>query len=105
MHPPTSLLRAEDNAAMIAAVNTASPDILWVQKTAPKQEKWLIEHRDHLLVGAEGAVGAAFDFFAETVNRSPTIFRRFGFQWLPLSCSAKSQALAQDIYFCTDISC
>ena len=81
--PSKSAFSAEDNAAMIAAVNTASPDILWVGMTAPKQEKWLIEHRDHLLVGAAGAVGAAFDFFAETVNRSPTIFRRFGLEWLP----------------------
>jgi N-acetylglucosaminyldiphosphoundecaprenol N-acetyl-beta-D-mannosaminyltransferase len=74
---------AEDNAVMIAAINATSPDLLWVGMTAPKQEKWLIEHRDQLQVGVAGAVGAAFDFFAGTVKRSPAIFRKLGLEWLP----------------------
>lgn len=73
----------EDNAAMVAAVNAASPDILWVGMTAPKQEKWLAAHRASLNVGAAGAVGAAFDFFAGTVKRSPKVFRTLGLEWLP----------------------
>jgi len=72
-----------DNAAMIAAVNAASPDLLWVGMTAPKQEKWLAAHRDQLNVGAAGAVGAAFDFFAGTVKRSHPVFRQLGLEWLP----------------------
>ncbi|MGH1454588.1 MAG: WecB/TagA/CpsF family glycosyltransferase [Paracoccaceae bacterium] len=71
-----------DNAAMIAAVNAASPDLLWVGMTAPKQEKWLAAHRDQLNVGAAGAVGAAFDFFAGTVKRSPLILQKMGLEWL-----------------------
>lgn len=34
----------EDNQAMIAAVNRAQPDLLWVGMTAPKQEKWAYAH-------------------------------------------------------------
>ena len=30
----------EDNAAIIAAINAADPDLLWIGMTAPKQEKW-----------------------------------------------------------------
>jgi len=73
----------EDNTAMIAAVNAARPDVLWVGMTAPKQEKWLSMHRANLKVGAAGAVGAAFDFFAGTVKRSPKVFRVLGLEWLP----------------------
>ncbi len=72
-----------DNTAMIAAVNAASPDLLWVGMTAPKQEKWIAQHRDDLNVGAAGAIGAAFDFFAGTVKRSHPIFRKTGLEWLP----------------------
>ena len=74
---------AEDDAAMVAAVNAARPDMLWVAMTAPKQEKWLAAYRGDLEVGAAGAVGAAFDFFAGTVKRSPRFFRLIGLEWLP----------------------
>ena len=31
----------EDNAAIVAAINEANPDLLWIGMTAPKQEKWI----------------------------------------------------------------
>ena len=56
----------EDNQAMIAAVNRAQPDLLWVGMTAPKQEKWTYAHLKELEVnGPIGTIGAVFDFFAE----------------------------------------
>ena len=56
----------EDNQAMIAAVNQAQPDLLWVGMTAPKQEKWTYAHLKELEVnGPIGTIGAVFDFFAE----------------------------------------
>ena len=38
----------EENNAMISAVNSFSPDVLFVGMTAPKQEKWVHENRDKL---------------------------------------------------------
>lgn len=73
----------EENAAMIDAVNAAQPDVLWVGMTAPKQEKWIAANRSQLNVGVAGAIGAAFDFFAGTVKRSPRVFRALGLEWLP----------------------
>ncbi|MEA3545405.1 MAG: WecB/TagA/CpsF family glycosyltransferase [Thermodesulfobacteriota bacterium] len=55
---------------MIAAINRARPDILWVGMTAPKQEKWLCLNRDKLKVPFAGAIGAVFDFYAGTKQRS-----------------------------------
>lgn len=31
----------EDNVAIVAAINEANPDLLWIGMTAPKQEKWI----------------------------------------------------------------
>lgn len=73
----------QETAAMISAINSAQPDVLWVGMTAPKQEKWIAQHRSQLKVGSAGAVGAAFDFFAGTVKRSPKVFRSLGLEWLP----------------------
>ena len=74
---------ADDDAAMIAAVNAARPDVLWVGMTAPKQEKWIYRNRDRLDVPFIGAIGAAFDFYAGTKKRAPAWVGRVGLEWLP----------------------
>lgn len=74
---------AEDDERMIAAINAAKPDVLWVGMTAPKQEKWIMRHRDRLDVGFIGAIGAVFDFYAGNVKRSHPVFQRLGLEWLP----------------------
>lgn len=73
----------EDDEQMIAAINAARPDVLWVGMTAPKQEKWIMRNRDRLDVGFIGAIGAVFDFYAGNVKRSHPIFQRLGLEWLP----------------------
>lgn len=70
-------------AEMIAAINVAAPDVLWVGMTAPKQEKWIHENRSRLKVKFAGAIGAVFDFYTGRVNRSPIIFQKLGLEWLP----------------------
>lgn len=72
-----------ENDAMVDAINVANPDVLWVGLTAPKQEKWLHDHRARLQVRFAGAVGAVFDFFAGKVVRSHAVFQRLGLEWLP----------------------
>ena len=73
----------EENAAMVEAINRTRPDVLWVGMTAPKQEKWVHEHRDQLEVRFIGPVGAVFDFFIGRVQRSHPLFQRMGLEWLP----------------------
>jgi N-acetylglucosaminyldiphosphoundecaprenol N-acetyl-beta-D-mannosaminyltransferase len=72
-----------ENDAMVDAINVANPDVLWVGLTAPKQEKWMHDHRARLQVSFAGAVGAVFDFFAGTVVRPHLVFQRLGLEWLP----------------------
>ncbi len=73
----------ENNREMVAAVNAAQPDVLWVGMTAPKQEKWICENRDKLQVPLIGAIGAVFDFYAGTKKRSRVFWQRLGLEWLP----------------------
>lgn len=79
--PFVEAFTAQENKAIIDAVNAAAPDVLWVGMTAPKQEKWLAEHQMSLQVGVAGAVGAAFDFFAGTVKRPPILFQKLNLEW------------------------
>jgi len=72
----------EENALMIEAINEARPDVLWVGMTAPKQEKWIYENRARLQVPFISAVGAVFDFYAGTAERSPLIWQNLGMEWL-----------------------
>lgn len=74
---------SDENEAMITAINSARPDVLWVGMTAPKQEKWIFEHHDKLEVKFAAAVGAVFDFYTGKVKRSHPIFQRLGLEWLP----------------------
>ncbi len=73
----------DDNKQMIEAVNKAKPDVLWVGMTAPKQEKWIYQNRNHLDVKFIGPIGAVFDFFTGNIKRSHPFFLKTGLEWLP----------------------
>lgn len=74
---------SEELDEMIASINAAQPDVLWVGMTAPKQEKWIHQNRHRLQVKFIGAVGAVFDFYTGRVQRSHPVFQRLGLEWLP----------------------
>lgn len=73
----------EDNRAIIDAINTADPDLLWIGMTAPKQEKWTWSHWDELNIHCHvGTIGAVFDFFAGTAKRAPIWWQKHSLEWL-----------------------
>lgn len=72
-----------DVKTMLAEINQAKPDVLWVGMTAPKQEIWIEENRDRLEVPVVVGVGAVFDFFTGNVRRSHPVFQKAGLEWLP----------------------
>ena len=73
---------ADENAAMISAINQFQPDVLMIGMTAPKQEKWAYQHYNELQVGHICCIGAVFDFYAGTVQRAPHWMIRLGLEWL-----------------------
>jgi N-acetylglucosaminyldiphosphoundecaprenol N-acetyl-beta-D-mannosaminyltransferase len=80
--PPYGLWSVEENQRILATINRAKPDILWVGMTAPKQEKWVEENRRNLDVPLIGSVGAVFDFYAGTHRRAPQWMCRVGLEWI-----------------------
>jgi len=81
--PFREVFTEEENRVMITAVNSFAPEALFVGMTAPKQEKWVHEHRDMLSAPLICPVGAVFDFYAGTVRRSGEFWIRMGLEWLP----------------------
>ena len=74
---------AEDNRAIVEAINQANPDLLWIGMTAPKQEKWAYSHWKELDIHCHcGTIGAVFDFFAGTAKRAPIWWQRHSLEWL-----------------------
>lgn len=73
----------EDNAAIIQAVNDFGPDVLFVGMTAPKQEKWLHQHKAALDTKVGCSIGAVFDFYAGTVVRPSQFWIDIHLEWLP----------------------
>jgi N-acetylglucosaminyldiphosphoundecaprenol N-acetyl-beta-D-mannosaminyltransferase len=72
-----------DSQKMIQEVNDFKPDILFVGMTAPKQEKWVTQHKQELDATIKVSIGAVFDFYAGTVERSSSFWINIGLEWLP----------------------
>ena len=73
----------QDTDAMVAAINSATPDVLWVGMTSPKQDLWIYTNRGRLGVKFAAGVGAVFDFYTGRVKRSSPVFQKAGLEWLP----------------------
>jgi N-acetylglucosaminyldiphosphoundecaprenol N-acetyl-beta-D-mannosaminyltransferase len=80
--PPFRALTADEDADVVARVNAAAPDIVWVGLSTPKQERWMSEHRDRLTAAVCVGVGAAFDFHAGLKPQAPTWMQHSGLEWL-----------------------
>jgi N-acetylglucosaminyldiphosphoundecaprenol N-acetyl-beta-D-mannosaminyltransferase len=80
--PPFRPLTAGEDAEMVSQLNAAKPDVIWVGLGAPKQERWMFEHRDLLSAPVLVGVGAAFDFHTGRVAQAPVWMREHGLEWL-----------------------
>lgn len=79
--PPFRPLTEEEDAQAIQRINESGAAIVWVGLGAPKQEKWMYEHRGKINALMLG-VGAGFDFHAGTVKRAPAWMRNHYLEWL-----------------------
>lgn len=64
----------------IDKINSLNVDFLWVGLGAPKQEKWMYEHKNKigaLMIG----VGAGFDYFSGNINRAPKWMQNNNLEW------------------------
>jgi exopolysaccharide biosynthesis WecB/TagA/CpsF family protein len=80
--PPFRKLSQDETSEIINNINHAKPDIIWIGLGAPKQEKWMEDNWSKLKPALLMGVGAAFDFNAGTIKRSPPIYTKLGIEWL-----------------------
>jgi exopolysaccharide biosynthesis WecB/TagA/CpsF family protein len=75
--------RAEEQAGIIAEINAARTDILWVGMGAPRELAFVIRNRDRLNnVGLVKTSGGLFDFVAGRNARAPSWMQAAGLEWL-----------------------
>lgn len=66
-------------------ISTIKPDIVFLAFGAPKQEEWLVNHRDLLAknqVKLAMVVGGSFDFLLNKVKRAPFLWQKLHGEWL-----------------------
>jgi N-acetylglucosaminyldiphosphoundecaprenol N-acetyl-beta-D-mannosaminyltransferase len=80
--PPFRPLTPEEDRADIERILSSRADIVFVSLGAPKQERWMAEHRAKLPGVVMLGVGAAFDFHAGRVRQAPPWMRKSGLEWL-----------------------
>jgi N-acetylglucosaminyldiphosphoundecaprenol N-acetyl-beta-D-mannosaminyltransferase len=80
--PPFRKLTFHEEAEVLQHVNEASPHILWVGLSTPKQERFMAQYVDRLQVPLLVGVGAAFDYHTGRIRDCPNWVKRAGLQWL-----------------------
>ena len=79
--PPFRDLTQDEDEEIVRRINESGADFVWVALGAPKQEKWMYDHRNRiggLMIG----VGAAFDFIAGTTKRAPIWMQKLCLEWV-----------------------
>jgi N-acetylglucosaminyldiphosphoundecaprenol N-acetyl-beta-D-mannosaminyltransferase len=79
--PPFRPLEDHEDDAIVAQINAADPDIVWVGLSTPKQERWMAEHIGRVKAPVFVGVGAAFDFHAGLKRQAPRWMQRSGLEW------------------------
>ena len=72
----------DEEIEMVARINAANVDFLWVGLGAPRQEQWIHRNLHRLTVPVCIGVGAAFDFHAGSIARAPSWMQSAGLEWL-----------------------
>lgn len=72
---------AEETPAVVEAINASGADILLVALGAPRQERFIADHRAALAPSVAMGVGGLFDFYSGRIPRAPILLRRARLEW------------------------
>ena len=72
----------EDQPEIVARINAAKPDILFVALGNPKEELWMGRNCAKLDAGVVIGIGGTFNFIAGKVKRAPKWMQRCGLEWI-----------------------
>lgn len=80
--PPFRPLTEAEDADVVQRIQDSGADLVWVGLSTPKQERWMVAHRDRLDAPVLLGVGAAFDFHTGRVRQAPAWMQQRGLEWL-----------------------
>jgi len=72
----------KDEGPVVEKINAVHPDVLFVCLGAPKQERFMVNHRHELQVKLMAGLGGSLDSFAGTVKRAPKWMIDLSLEWL-----------------------
>ncbi len=81
MSPPFRQLSEAEDDNIVRHITNSGVRWLFVGLGCPKQEAWILNHRDRVPVVMLG-VGAAFDFIARSKPQAPRWMMRNGLEWV-----------------------
>jgi N-acetylglucosaminyldiphosphoundecaprenol N-acetyl-beta-D-mannosaminyltransferase len=84
--PPFRPLEPSEQHALERQLEAASPDIVWVGLSTPKQEKFMAANFQRLPGKIMVGVGAAFDIHTGHVKDAPRWIKDAGLQWAHRLC-------------------
>lgn len=71
-----------DDETLVAGINAAAPDVLWVGMGDPRQALWAEAWRQHLQASLILTCGGMFKIVSGELNRLPPQWRRRGCEWV-----------------------
>ncbi len=80
---------------VIKEINTLQPNVLFVALGAPRQEKWIKEHRNELRVDVAAGQGGTYDYEAGKIRRAPVWVQKIGMEWFWRLCREPSRIKRQ----------
>jgi N-acetylglucosaminyldiphosphoundecaprenol N-acetyl-beta-D-mannosaminyltransferase len=79
--PPFSPLGLAPDMHLIQTINGSGAGIVFVALGCPKQELWMLQHREKIQAVMVG-VGGVFPVYAGTLKEAPKLIQSTGFEWL-----------------------
>jgi N-acetylglucosaminyldiphosphoundecaprenol N-acetyl-beta-D-mannosaminyltransferase len=80
--PDIGRISDPENAALVARIRAARPDLLLGAFGQPKGERWIARNLEALGVPVCVQLGASIDFAAGRVRRAPRWMQKTGLEWL-----------------------
>ncbi len=72
----------QEDGPVLTAIRESGAHVVFVCLGAPRQEKWMHDHRAQLPGVLMVGLGGALDVFSGQVRRAPEVFQRLGLEWL-----------------------
>jgi N-acetylglucosaminyldiphosphoundecaprenol N-acetyl-beta-D-mannosaminyltransferase len=71
----------EEQPGVLEGIKASGADVLLVALGAPRQDKWIAEHKYRLGTKVSIGVGGLLDFYSGRIPRAPVWMRELGMEW------------------------